>query len=427
MRSCFGWIVAAACLTGEAAAQQHPPHGGGGGSVPQRRYHWWRYGGATPPAEAAGATAEELAVGFGLESIGPQGPDGIAHYRHGKTGMLFVFVPGGSFPMGSNHGEIYSNIQIADSTSRGSTDQSYFDSEQPQTPIHVSPYFIAVYETTNAEYRQFLDALAAGQVPAECEWPLAGDPGNHVPALWGRTEYPFWGDRQPVVGITWLDAYAFARWMGGRLPTEAEWEKAARGTDGRVWPWGNRFDPMRANTAESSNHRTLDVGTYPGGRSVFGCYDMAGNVAEFCLDAYDDRAYRERQTVDPCLLEREPFNERKVIRGGRWNRFGYLHTARCAGRGQMTIRTRYPSVQDPREQFPITEYLGTGMRVVLSPFTDLFPDGSLAQIRAQQHAAEEARRQAIERRRAQEGRAPSPADDAPKKDGGEASGDGGGD
>jgi len=361
---------------------------------------WSRYGTADIPKEPEPLDPAEFAARFDLESIGPQGPDQIVQYRHRRTGMLFVLVPGGPFPMGSNYADIYTNLQVMESARRGRAEQKYFDSEQPQAQIYVSPFFIGVYEVTNAEYKLFLEDSRAGKVSPDCEWPVAAPPAHHVPYLWQNPAFPFWDDRQPVVGITWLDAWAFARWMGGRLPTEAEWEKAARGTDGRIWPWGNRFDSMRANSAESANHRTLPVGTYPGGRSVYGCYDMAGNVGEFVIDAHDVNTYRFRAARDPCLLAREPATELRVTRGGRWNRFGLLHTTRATARGQIHYRGKYPDPNHPSLQFPPSEYLVTGLRVVLTPMIDLFPEGAIERINAQQAAAEAARRQAIERRRA---------------------------
>ena len=422
---------------GRAGAQQPAPAGGkppsSGGqqsrgpiAIQPGKSVWSRFSAPAIPKDVKEPTAAELAPQFDLEPGATQ-PDGVQRWRHRKTGMEFVFVPGGTFPMGSNYAEIYSNIQVQDSARRGSVQQTYFDSEQPQASVYLSPFFIGVFEVTNAEYRRFLEEVKAGKLDPACEWPFAPPAQNHVPYLWEQPQYPFWGDRQPIVGIQWLDAWAFARWMGGRLPTEAEWEKAARGTDSRLWPWGNQFDPMRANTAESSNRRTLDVGTYPGGRSVYGCYDLAGNVAEYCVDSHDMNSYRFRPAKDPCLLEREPPSDLRILRGGRWNRFGLLHTARCSGRGQIQMIVKYPAPDHPNLQFPVTEYLGTGLRVVLSPLIDLFPDGAVERLRTERAAAAEERRKAIERKRAEKGIAtPDPAEEPKEGDGAGAGGAAGG-
>jgi hypothetical protein len=135
LRACaIGLVVAG--FAAEASALQVTNTAPGGGRTRaaggQRRYHWSRYSSSAAPANPRHETAEELAPRFDLESLGPQGPDGTVHWRHRRTGMIFVFVPGGPFRMGSNHGEIFSNIQIADSAGRGGADPSYFDAEQPQ-------------------------------------------------------------------------------------------------------------------------------------------------------------------------------------------------------------------------------------------------------------------------------------------------------
>jgi formylglycine-generating enzyme required for sulfatase activity len=299
--------------------------------------------------------------------------------------MRFVFVPGGTFRMGSSHREIFTNAQVLEAAKRGKAGEDYFGWEQPQSDVYVSGFFIGVHEVTNAEYRQFLDDWRAGRVPPECEFPIPTAPPDHVPFLWEHElAAEFHGDRQPAVGLSWLDGYAFCRWMGGRLPTEAEWEKAARGTDGRTWPWGNHFDAMRTNTAESSNRRSLEVGTFPGGRSPYGCFDMAGNAAEFCLDAYDETTYRFLPKKDPCLVHRTPLSDLRVQRGGNWNKNGLLHKARCAARAYNKIETRYPTPDKLQMEVVIpSDYMVCGFRVVLSPLLDVYPEGAIEKIRAQ--------------------------------------------
>jgi formylglycine-generating enzyme required for sulfatase activity len=364
---------------------------------------WARFSAREVPKDVKEPTAEELAAKLGLEKVGA-GPDGAIRWREPRTSMLFVFVPGGPFPMGANHSDVYDNPLIRESAARGKVDQSYFGSEQPQLSVYVSSFFAGVYEVTNAEYRVFLEAWRGGKVDASCEWPLPHNQPNHVPYLWQRSDVPFWSDRQPVVGITWFDAWAMSRWLGGRLPTEAEWEKAARGTDGRIWPWGSQFDPMRLNSSEGSNRRTTEVGTYPGGRSVFGCYDMAGNVAEFCLDAFEVSSYRFRMPFNPCLVEREPIVDRRVCRGGRWTHFGLCYTTRCTARGQTKMETAYPDPSLVAKDGTLpTDYLSSGFRVVLTPDVDPFPDGAVDRLRAEYAAAAEKLKEARARKAAETG------------------------
>ena len=378
------WLVlATAGAVHAAAAQGTPPKpaapaAGGAdqgkpalGYRPDKSVHS-RLSDAKIPTDVVEPTGPDLAAKLGLEVVGPDPADGVVHYRHARTGTLFVFVPGGTFKFGSNYSDIYGNRQVAEAANRGKNGPEYFDWEQPQAEVYVSPFFIGRCEVTNGEYRRFLADWKAGKVTADLEYPLGPETIDHTPYLYQRADLPFWGENQPVVGVSWIDAWAYCRWLGGRMPTEAEWEKAARGPDGRLWPWGNEFDPMRANTAESGNRRSLDVGTYPGGRSVYGALDMAGNAQEYCIDSFEATEYRFIRKKDPCLLERFPPSPKRTVRGGNWNYISLLHRARCTARGMAQIQTRYSE-----GSVVSSDYLITGIRVVISPTVDLYPDGTL--------------------------------------------------
>ncbi len=355
-------------------------------------------------------TGQELAAKVGLEVVGADPADGVVRYRQPRTGMLFVFVPGGTFKFGSNYSDVYSNRQVVEAANRGKNGPEYFDWEQPQTEVYVSPFFIGLYEVTNGDYRRFLADWKSGKLPADLEYPLGPETVDHTPYLFNRADLSFWSEQQPVVGVSWIDAWAFCRWAGGRMPTEAEWEKAARGTDGRLWPWGNEFDPMRANTAESGNRRTLDVGTYPGGRSVYGAQDMAGNVQEYCVDSFEPTAYRFVRKKDPCLLERYPPSPLRTVRGGNWNNLSLLHKARCTARGKIPIQVRFSE-----GAVASSDYLITGIRVVMTTTPDLFPPGALEPLLAE-------RAKSIERNKqlnaSHPGGAPEKHDDGDAADGG---------
>src|SRR5438046_3673735 len=121
------------------------------------------------------------------------------------------------------------------------------------------------YEVTASHYAKFLQAT-----------------GRHLPFKWSEMSLVSHGGR-PVIGVAWEDADAYCRWASKRLPTEAEWEKAARGTDGREWPWGNQFGAGHGNlsTVGLASREVKPVGSFPGGASPFGCLDMAGNVWEW--------------------------------------------------------------------------------------------------------------------------------------------------
>ncbi len=179
-----------------------------------------------------------------------------------------VFIPGGKFIMGYN----------------GSDEPS----EKPEHERRVSPFFIDQKEVTNEEYYQFVKA--AGYAP---------------PPHWKSGQFLPGSGRLPVVYVSWFDAQAYARWAGKRLLTEQEWEYAARGTDKRLYPWGNDFDATLTNVADSQKNAPVAVGSYTAGKSPFAVLDMAGNVAEWT----DSDAFRypsSQATPKPG----------KIVRGG---------------------------------------------------------------------------------------------------------------
>jgi len=214
--------------------------------------------------------------------------------------------------------------------------------ERPAHRVTVRAFAIDRYEVTNAEYRRFLESITRTGDHHLCH-PDEPEGKDHTPRYW-RTFNPlladaeyaetapfdaktFTADDKPVVGVDWYDAYAYAAWAGKRLPTEAEWELAARGEDGRRWPWGNRWEWGRANTGgEKKGHDVrahgfekdgfiyaAPVGSYPQGRSPLGCGDMAGNVAEWCADWYASDTYQ----IAPAVSPRGPSSgQMKVVRGG---------------------------------------------------------------------------------------------------------------
>jgi len=210
-----------------------------------------------------------------------------------------VTVPAGPFTMGTN-------IFRAD------------DQDKPEHRVTLPAYRIAKYPVTNAQYARFL-----------------AETGHRPPSSWEKGEIPRGTKLQPVTLVSWYDADAYCRWANARLPSEAEWEKAARGNDGRRWPWGNDMDPARLNTYYSVGHPT-PVTRYPQGASPYGAMDMAGNVYEWVAD--DFTAYagskadadlfkvklpkvlsaedRSKKTVDLVVYDNLKY---KVLRGGSWN------------------------------------------------------------------------------------------------------------
>jgi len=196
-----------------------------------------------------------------------------------------VIIPAGEFIMG--------------------TDEARED-EYPEHRVYLDAYEIDCYEVTNAQYWGFLDYIKRTNDHNKC---FKGEPSNkdHTPKFWDNDYYNV--PDYPVVRIDWHDAYAYAAWAGKRLPTEAEWEKAARGMDGRKFPWGNEWDPMRCNLSGEPN----PVGSVEISKSVYGCYDMAGSVYEWCADWYLDTYYAGSPSKNPKGPEN---GVRRVIRGG---------------------------------------------------------------------------------------------------------------
>ena len=159
------------------------------------------------------------------------------------------------------------------------------DNEKPAHTVYLDAFYIDTYEVTNAQYKEFVDANP--------EWSKTNiderfHDGNYL-NLWKENTYPKWRADQPVVYVSWYAAMAYAEWAGKRLPTEAEWEKAARGgLSGKAYPWGNSIDASRANYWDNFGG-TLPVGTYRS--NGYGLYDISGNVWEWCLDEYDSDRY----------------------------------------------------------------------------------------------------------------------------------------
>ena len=166
--------------------------------------------------------------------------------------------------------------------------------EKPVHRVYLDEFFIDKYEVTNEQYNQ---CVSAGPCSPNNKYDGFTDP------------------RQPVVGVDWNQASTFCSWAGKRLPTEAEWEKAARGTDGRTYPWGEGIDCSRANYGDCGHGKTKPVGTYPSGASPYGAMDMAGNVWEWVADWYDAKYYQNSPNRNPTGPSS---GLSRVLRGGGW-------------------------------------------------------------------------------------------------------------
>ena len=207
----------------------------------------------------------------------------------GKGGVPMVLVPAGEFMMGSPD------------------DESRSKDELPRHKVFLDDFYLDIFEGTTEHYAQFLKAL-----------------GHTPPKFWEQVDSSRDANK-PVVGVTWEEARDYCNWAGKRLPTEAEWEKAARGTDERKYPWGQEpptthmanFD-QKATPEKIYSDRLMPVGSYENGKSPLGVYDMAGNVWEWTADWYDKKYYENSPKKNPKGPET---GEEKVMRGGSWDDF----------------------------------------------------------------------------------------------------------
>jgi formylglycine-generating enzyme len=217
---------------------------------------------------------------------------GLEKEVKGKDGAPMVLIPEGSFPMGVPHG-----------------DRDGGRDEYPRHDVFVNGFYIDKFELTNSRYLEFVKATNH-RVPQ--------NPKNATRNLWeGETITESLADR-PVVNVDWADAQAYCQWAGKRLPTEAEWEKAAKGTADRRFPWGN-VEPtnkhLNFNQQWIGEKTLMPVGSYELGKSPFGVYDMAGNVWEWVNDWYDAKYYEKSPAKNPTGPES---GTKRVLRGSGW-------------------------------------------------------------------------------------------------------------
>jgi len=253
--------------------------------------------------------------------------------RNGSS-IEMVFVPRGDFLMGST-------------TQEAATDETIDKDEIPQHAVDLGDFWIDKTEVTNAMFMSFIDATGyrtdAEKAGEGGVFELSSEKAQQIKgADWKHPHGPTSSidglENHPVVQVSWNDAQGYCHWLGKRLPTEAEWEKAARGQDGRKYPWGNEsptgnllnFADINlnvgwANKNENDGYQfTAPVGNYPAGASPYGAVDMAGNVWEWVQDWYDGGYYNISPSVNPIGPD---LGESRVLRGGSWNRAFFFRAA----------------------------------------------------------------------------------------------------
>jgi formylglycine-generating enzyme required for sulfatase activity len=248
--------------------------------------------------------------------------------------MAMVYVPGGTFQMGSTDFRVEATLRLCEEYPDpwGKCELERFQVESPQHTVALDGFWLDRTEVTHAQYSRCVEAGAC--MPSR----LAGD------AAYNQADYP-------VAGIPWQDAAAYCAWAGGRLPTEAEWEYAARGSEGRVYPWGDDFDCAGGNFGDDITGcddgygEAAPVGSFPAGASWCGALDMAGNAWEWVADAYG--AYPAQEQTNPTG---PAAGDERILRGGSWAYYApFLRTAH-----------RYPVP-------PTADYLAVGFRCAVQP------------------------------------------------------------
>jgi formylglycine-generating enzyme required for sulfatase activity len=237
----------------------------------------------------------------------PAEPAAGATRTNRKDGAVYVYVPAGEFVMGSTDAQIEDAFELCQQYNKD-CNRDFFTREAPQHTVTLAGFWIMQSEVTNAQYQQCVEEGVCSQ------------PKNEI---WDKPE----NAQHPVTHVDWSQANAYARWAGGQLPSEAQWEKAARGDDGRIYPWGDDWQGDRLNFcdkncafawkddgADDGYAETAPVGRYPAGASPYGAYDMAGNVWEWTSTLFQPYPYDAEDGREDATA-----SGNRTLRGGSWD------------------------------------------------------------------------------------------------------------
>lgn len=279
------------------------------GRIPEAAAAWKEARERFPYSAAVSKAADEMqslstvaAVAATPAPASPTPAPAAPNASAARTPKGMVLIPAGEFAMGlsdARKAEIMKDFRIPAIIA-----PKWLDPQTPETRLRMRAYFIDQHEVTNEDYKAYIDATKAPPPP---------DP------YWSGRSIKPGGERLPVTNVTWEEAAAYARWAGKRLPTEAEWEKAARGSDGRLFPWGNSFDAKRCVNSQLGLRTIEPVNSIPDGNSPYGIADMIGNAQEWTADTY--RPYLNSPSAEGWVDD-----GRKAVRGAS---FDEMDAVRC--------------------------------------------------------------------------------------------------
>ncbi len=283
------------------------------------------FGALTATQQALTATDADLTSATTTATTTPITPPTLEPAALLSIATNMAVIDGGLFQMGTTAGEVAQAVSLCVDEQNGNCTLAMGEDSAPQHSVTLNAFEMEITEVTYGQYIAFLNTLGAGSHLNGCEGQTclitrSENENATVIVQNGQYVFPEAVRNVAVSNVTWYGAKAYCEALGRRLPTEAEWERAARGSDARIYPWGTDWDPLYARTSipEDGNIGALPVGSYPFGASPFGLLDMAGNVAEWVSDWYSP-VYYSSPNASGLNPTGPDSGEQKVVRGGSWD------------------------------------------------------------------------------------------------------------